>query len=705
MKIYCSLLLLFFSLALSFGAGEENLQRYMWYPGQLSAHLQQLRLKESAERCVNVGYPGKFFKPENSAIFIKTYKNSSPIEVSWKSTGISSARLNGKVVSGNSVLLGRGENELEISVDCKNSLPALCAYINGKPDSECWRVKLPSSSWHNAEFSSTYGANGKLPLDDVEKTISYSPKSIDFFGGAEKLGDCGISTGDGGGSAIVDFYALEVGVLSFSASGEGNVCVSVGESPEEAANADSKKFEQFAISPFAVSKEVKKFSLPERALRYVKFSCNKKCKITNIKFDAKVWPKEPLMSFSCSNEKINRIWNASVASLRSCMHGFYLDGIKRDYLPWAMDAVVSAIAADYVFGDRQTTLNSLSIALLPLNPTTDDLGIPDYPLHALIGFEHYLKRYDDFRSVENYRDRIEQLLNFYEKLQDKNGFISASVGKSGWKFVPSWSVGQGPDCAGTPAYVQMLLYKNFLIGSCFAARWGDKDSSLRWRKKAEALKRNIMRCFWDDTRGVFINGYHKDGSIDSGISHHAQYWAILCNLVPAGKTDALFLRMAKIPGYRDSVSFEKGYDMLSYAKERKVSLMWDYILDVYFPWLAEGNTRFPENITRTDSRLKKLSFYGRDYGLSLCHGAHGVPGVVGVLYGIAGFEHSDAKEYSYILKPDLMDLDWADISFPVKEGIIKLSLKRRLPPKVEIPNGCRVALVSPDGGKVILENK
>lgn len=40
---------------------EEWNSVYMWYPGQLAAFYQQQCAAISKERCVNVGYPGKFF--------------------------------------------------------------------------------------------------------------------------------------------------------------------------------------------------------------------------------------------------------------------------------------------------------------------------------------------------------------------------------------------------------------------------------------------------------------------------------------------------------------------------------------------------------------------------------------------------------------------------------------------------------------------
>ena len=37
----------------------------------------------------------------------------------------------------------------------------------------------------------------------------------------------------------------------------------------------------------------------------------------------------------------------SSATLHTSMHRFYLDGVKRDFLPWSMDALVST-GGDYL---------------------------------------------------------------------------------------------------------------------------------------------------------------------------------------------------------------------------------------------------------------------------------------------------------------------------------------------------------------------
>src|SRR5690606_848920 len=105
---------------------------------------------------------------------------------------------------------------------------------------------------------------------------------------------------------------------------------------------------------------------------------------------------------------------------------------------------------------------------------------------------------------------------------------------------------------------------------------------------------------------------------------------------------------------------------------------------------------FPENFSYKKNRNEQLVFYNRPYGLSLCHGANGVPGIVAGLHGIAGFSQSDARPNHYTLRPDLMDLEWANIAFQVKEGKIKLKLSKSGKQEVEIPENCTVTFVNRD---------
>lgn len=66
--------------------------------------------------------------------------------------------------------------------------------------------------------------------------------------------------------------------------------------------------------------------------------------ITSLRFDASLWPVEHQMQFETDDDYVNNLFKMSSATLHTSMHRFYLDGVKRDFLPWSMDALVSTLA-------------------------------------------------------------------------------------------------------------------------------------------------------------------------------------------------------------------------------------------------------------------------------------------------------------------------------------------------------------------------
>lgn len=118
----------------------------------------------------------------------------------------------------------------------------------------------------------------------------------------------------------------------------------------------------------------------------------------------------------------------------------------------------------------------------------------------------------------------------------------------------------------------------------------------------------------------------------------------------------------------------------------------------FLPYLVTGLHRgipvFRKTSHTRNPRMNNLFSINVLIGLSLCHGANGVPGVVAVLNGIAGFSQSPTQPNHYTIRPELMDLEWANIEFPVKEGKIKLKLSKEGKNQIEIPDGCKVDFIN-----------
>lgn len=656
---------------------EEWNSRYMWYPGQLAAFYQQQCARISKERCVNVGYPGKFFAKNNHAWFRKEVRLKKESSLCWEGPSDIVLYINGvkQSVSGKQVILPVGRSSLLFEVTTDDSLPCIILKGAGLENPDEWQVSMDKEHWTIPESAVMYNKPGVSPDAPQDMTARIKPSQILPMRNAEMQGKDGISIGKNG-YVLIDFFHLEIGTLTFQAKGKGTITVRVGETPEEALERDDKKLEQYPLAPVTLSEEGGTITLPERALRYVSLECDKGAEITSLRFDASLWPVEHQMQFETDDDYVNNLFKMSSATLHTSMHRFYLDGVKRDFLPWSMDALVSTLAGDYLFGDQQVSKNGISIALMPLDPQKSDIGIPDYPLHALFGLKQNYLRFGDLTTSLQYKDRIIQLLDFYASIVDENGFVHGNYGDRQFGYTPGWSTYNGPVRKGVAAYAQIMLYYNYVTGAYFADLWKESALADRYRKLARNLKKKIFEHFWDNDRKVFINGTMNDNvTVDKRISHHAQYWGILADIFPKEHYDNLFENvLPNLPNYYEVVSYEKGYEFLAYAKAGRIKELWDHIYGVFGDWMDQGHTRFPENFMMNASRARQLVFYNRPYGLSLCHGANGVPVVVGALNGLIGFSQSSMKTNEYTIKPELLHLKWIHSRIPVKEGYIVLKL-------------------------------
>ena len=687
---------------------EEWNSRYMWYPGQLAAFYQQQCARISKERCVNVGYPGKFFAKNNHAWFRKEVRLKKESSLCWEGPSDIVLYINGvkQSVSGKQVILPVGRSSLLFEVTTDDSLPCIILKGAGLENLDEWQVSMDKEHWTIPESAVMYNKPGVLPDAPQDMTARIKPSQILPMRNAEMQGKDGISIGKNG-YVLIDFFHLEIGTLTFQAKGKGTITVRVGETPEEALERDDKKLEQYPLAPVTLSEEGGTITLPERALRYVSLECDKGAEITSLRFDASLWPVEHQMQFETDDDYVNNLFKMSSATLHTSMHRFYLDGVKRDFLPWSMDALVSTLAGDYLFGDQQVSKNGISIALMPLDPQKSDIGIPDYPLHALFGLKQNYLRFGDLTTSLQYKDRIILLLDFYASIVDENGFVHGNYGDRQFGYTPGWSTYNGPVRKGVAAYAQIMLYYNYVTGAYFADLWKESALADRYRKLARNLKKKIFEHFWDDDRKVFINGTMNDNvTVDKRISHHAQYWGILADIFPEEHYDNLFENiLPNLPNYYEVVSYEKGYEFLAYAKAGRIKELWDHIYGVFGDWMDQGHTRFPENFMMNASRARQLVFYNRPYGLSLCHGANGVPVVVGALNGLIGFSQSSMKTNEYTIKPELLHLKWIHSRIPVKEGYIVLKLNAEGESTIDIPAGCTVRIIKKTGKKPLVLRK
>lgn len=668
---------------------------WMWYPGQKTAHIHSRRVHDAMERCNNMGYPGSFCQPEYYVFFRKQVIVNTDSEILWAGP-LSRIRMSidGKEgdITSRRIRLKAGTHLIEAKVDFSESLPCILIEGTGFSSPDGWQASIDQQTWIEPEFEKIFNSPDILPDNKREVVVEIPVNSVISTDRVTKT-----ETGfvfSAGGSLIVDFWHDEMGKLAFDAKGEGQLKINTGESVAEVQDTDQGHSEQKPMSAIELAMVPKSVLTTERCTRFVHIRSTGSCIIEDLIFKASVTPVKYKGSFSCSDEELNKIWEAGAATIHSCMHDLYLDGIKRDAMSWA-DAIMGMLAGDCIFYDTTIARNSIVSQLLPVKTTGKDFGIVDFPTFIYLGFEHDYFVRGELAFVSRYKQNVYDLLDLYNNIQNEKGFISGKDFKS-WGFFPDWSITPetGPDRFGIPCYSQMLIMKSFEIGTNFARLFNDTDKAEKYSQIALKLRKSILDVFWDPSNGVFLNGIDSNGVIDKRLTSFAQVWGILFDLVKPEEYKTIFDRVLDNPD-REKLSFSLNqlFEGQAYAKAGRIGTFLDRLKKVWGGMLHDGYSRFAEDIRPWQNPVERLGLYGRPFANSLCHVWSGATPVLALSKGVLGITPTGCGYSECTIKPQMAKLEWIKGDIPVPSGIISLELHKMEGGKLILPTGVKATLI------------
>lgn len=709
---------------------------WVWFPGQLAAHLNPRIFQKAIARCTHIGYPGNFRQPEYFAVFRCQTNLAEDTPVRWAAPrGRVRVRINGREgdITVRSGRIPKGLSEVQVFVDLTETLPCFLLEpiateaavpvesasqetpppaVDQQQDLPLlalepavglltvatgtgWEASLDGEHWLPAEFLPAFGAPDHLPDVRNDVHLPLLPKKVvSLRNGVEVEG---ITMLDPGGALLLDFWHDELGELEIEAAGAGVLRVSVGESILEAQDTNPLAAEQYPLDPLPLTESGGSFRLPERCLRYVYLQAEDACRVTRVVFHARIYPVEYRGAFSSSDAQLNEIWQAGAATLHSNLHdAAALDGLKRDALVWLYDQNIDFDASDLLFWDRAIVRNTILSKSLPAVPQRKDIGLIDAYLYYILGFYQDYLASGDVEFLTRYRERITELLNLLESLQDRYGFLSARTfsprktaeGKAGVEgvdylneFFPDWAGKRDQpgkprptdlENGGTPAYAQMMLMRCFEIGALFANLWQDVPLAERYAANAKRMRAAIRAAFWDAPRGVFINGFTRKGARDDRVSNYAQAWAILTGLIDGAFANRLAQETASLDPRPANLSMSTYWEYLAYVSVGRFDLALDGLRCHWGAQLERGLSRFIEDIRPADDEPASLAFYGRPYALSLNHGWTGATAVSILMRGALGLQVLEPGYALVELRPNWRMFDQLSVRIPSPLGDLAL---------------------------------
>ena len=243
----------------------------------------------------------------------------------------------------------------------------------------------------------------------------------------------------------------------------------------------------------------------------------------------------PTGNFSCSNELLNTIWNASVQSYKSNIHSIPTDCPQREKNGWTADAHVAVDLGlqnfdgilfyekwmnDFV--DNQNEKGEIAGIIPSSGWGYGEWPGPVWDAALFIIPDALYHYYNDTKAISKVYKTCEIYLDYLMK-KEKDGLLTFGLGD--WVYYKAIT----PNDYTSSCY----YYYDYVMMARFATLMG-KDATL-YQQKSEKIKELINAKYFNSVTGVYANG-----------TQTAQALALYLGIVPPGKEQAVAAKLQSV---------------------------------------------------------------------------------------------------------------------------------------------------------------
>ena len=388
-------------------------------------------------------------------------------------------------------------------------------------------------------------------------------------------------------------------------------------------------------------------------------------------------------AFACSDERLTRIWAAAQYTLRLCMQGLMIDGIKRDRMPWAGDQALSTLANAYALGAGGVVADGLVALGRPEHGYVN--GIADYSLWWVVNSELRLRCFGDEAFARLEAARLDAFVADLAEHAGHDGVFRPPAQRGGFVDSGPGSVfldwGLSLEHGRDPVALQMLWFWALRSAERVLARTGHPGAE-RWATLADTLGATLRERAWLGRHGRWAD--YLDARVSKEPARYANFLAVLAGMheagdVPAGVVDALRSGAAGTP-------FMTAFRLRALLAAGEAPAVLDSVREMWGTMLDLGPGTFWEEATIDD---EPLAMYGREFGRSRCHAWAAGPAAI-LPEAVLGLRPQDDGWSRFEVRPELGDLDWAAAVVPAPSGDIVV-VADRTSVTVHVPPGTVLA--------------
>ena len=385
-------------------------------------------------------------------------------------------------------------------------------------------------------------------------------------------------------------------------------------------------------------------------------------KLSNVNAVLRVQNVHALGSFRSNDERLNRIWEVGLYTVKLCMQDKCLmDGIKRDRLPWMGDMGPEMATINSVYGLNDLVTSSLnSMRRTPLDKWIN--GIPSYSMWWVISVEDLWMHQGDREFLKLQQAYIAGLMRKFAGLVGEDGKATLN----GWSFV-DWPSNRNKE--GKAAGIHAFLVLTMESGARMLTALDDMESVKVCNDTIARMKKYVPNA----------NG--------------AKSAAALISLAGLEDSKKISDTILKSGGTKGLTTFTGYFVLQALSKSGDNDTAINFIRTYWGAMLDYGATTFWEDFNlawiENAGRIDELTPAGKkdlhgDFGAdcyvgyrhSLCHGWSSGP-TPWLSRTVLGIEPAEPGFKRVRIVPHLGDLKWVEGSYPTPLGLIQVRHERQ----------------------------
>lgn len=511
---------------------------------------------------------------------------------------------------------------------------------------------------------------------------------------------------------LYDLGEQDVGYYSFDLVADAGVTVDVSSIEYIAPDGRLQHTGNYRNGIRYITKEgVNRFtSLMRRSGRFVFLTLrNQKSpvKIRNFQLVESTYPVNYVGQFSCSDARLDRIWDISTRTLKLCMEDTFTDCPLYEQTHWVGDARNESLLAYGTFNSTDLARRCIRITAQSLEhypiagcqtPSCWDVLIPNWSFLWGISVWDYYWYTGDKEAVREFWPAVIRNLQGAERSVNERDLFSGPF----WNFFDWTPIDQGP---------KTVLHNSlFFIGAIDAAlKLGQTLDDHRhdtWLKSLRARLVKGVNRLWDEKKQAYPDSIRDNGQTSPSVCQHTSFLAILFDVIEAKNLEAAKRNILTPPEgmVRVGSPFAALYH---YDALEKLGLNDQIVAEIYrnyLPMLEAGAT------TVWESFPSGTTGGGKFPTRSHCHAWSSAPNYF-LPRIILGIKPAAAGGQSVQISPRLSNLTWAKGTAATARGVLSVAWSLKAD-TVEItctaPEGVKVDFAPNDslnGKRVVFNGK